>query len=127
MIDRLLIKTFKDNIRWIDLTDILGTPAGIIIRNDHLLENDLQKKIVDISNSQSSTIKIYRPIQKHTNRIVASTENLDIPADGIYSQSPNHLLVIRTADCIPLFIYDGRTAACCTLDGAVLSVVLWQL
>ncbi|NLI16851.1 MAG: polyphenol oxidase family protein [candidate division Zixibacteria bacterium] len=111
MIDRLLIKTFKDNIRWIDLTDILGTPAGIIIRNDHLLENDLQKKIVDISNSQSSTIKIYRPIQKHTNRIVASTENLDIPADGIYSQSPNHLLVIRTADCIPLFIYDGRTAA----------------
>lgn len=111
MIDRTLIKTAIDNIQLVDLSDILGTRAGILIRNDHITEDDLQNRIIDIGNFRSSKTRAFRLVQKHTNRIVPSTADLSFPADGIYSQSPDDILIIRTADCIPLFISDGQTAA----------------
>lgn len=111
MIDRSLIKTAANDIRFIDLSEMLGTWAGILIRNDHITEEDLQENIVELRDFRSSKSNALRLIQKHTNRIVSSTDDLGIPADGIFSQSHNDILVIRTADCLPLFISDSRTAA----------------
>ncbi len=111
MIDRSLIKTVSNNIKLIDLSERLGTWAGIFIRNDHIPEDDLQNRIVDIADSRFPKARTCRLTQKHTNRIVSSTDDLNVPADGIFSQSHVDVLVIRTADCIPLFICDGDTAA----------------
>lgn len=111
MIDRSLITTAVNNIHLIDLFNLLGTQAGIIIRNDHLSEDELLESIPGIAGSRYSHGKVKRLTQKHTSRIVSASENPSLPADGIFSQSNQDLLVIRTADCIPLFIHDGRTAA----------------
>jgi polyphenol oxidase len=111
MIDNKLLKTTAENILLIDLSEMLGACAGVIIRNDHLSEDALQEKIVSICQSQNPKARVLRVIQKHTDRIVSANDDLSSPADGLFSQSPNDVLAIRTADCIPLFLSDGNTVA----------------
>jgi YfiH family protein len=111
MIDRSLIKTVFNDIRLIDLSDRLGTWAGIFIRNDHIPEDNLKNGILDNNDPRFLKKRTYSLTQKHTSRIVSSADDLNIPADGIFSQSHDDILMIKTADCIPLFIYDGNTAA----------------
>jgi polyphenol oxidase len=111
MIDNKLLKTTSENILLIDLSEILGVCAGVIVRNDHLSEDVLQEKIVSICQSRNPKVRPLRVIQKHTDRIVSAGDDLSIPADGLFSQSADDVLTIRTADCIPLFLSDVTTVA----------------
>lgn len=111
MIDKSLIRITPDNIRLIDLSGLLGVWSGIIIRNDGISEDELQARIDGLRQPISFDSKSIRLIQKHTCRIISAAGDLSTPADGVFSQSPDDILIIRTADCIPLFISDGRTAA----------------
>lgn len=112
MIDRALIKNNTPaDIQYIDLSSLLGTWAGVIIRNDHISEDELLDKIGSFCQPEYPKSGVYRLIQKHTNRIVSARDDLQVPADGIFSNIPEDILVIRTADCIPLFLFDGTTSA----------------
>jgi YfiH family protein len=111
MIDAALLKTTAENIRLIDLSSLLGICTGLIVRNDHFSEDALQEKIASLCHPRNPRAKTVRVIQKHTDRIVSANDDLSIPADGLFSQSPDDVLTIRTADCIPLFLSDGKTAA----------------
>jgi polyphenol oxidase len=111
MIDNKLVKTTSENILLIDLSEMLGVCAGVVVRNDQLSEDALQEKIASICQPNNPIAKTLRIIQKHTDRIVSAGDDLSIPADGLFSQSADDVLTIRTADCIPLFLSDGKTVA----------------
>jgi hypothetical protein len=108
MIDVELLKMAGQNISILDFSSLLGVPSGVILRNDHYTEDELQKKIPSICRPADTSVKLIRVIQKHTSRIVTPNNDLTSPADGIFSDSPDDILLIRTADCIPLFISDGK-------------------
>jgi polyphenol oxidase len=111
MIDNKLLKNTSENILLLDLSEMLGVCAGVIVRNDHLSEDALQEKIVSICQSKNSKARAIRIVQKHTDRIISANDDLTSPADGIFSRLPDDVLTIRTADCIPLFLSDGNTVA----------------
>jgi polyphenol oxidase len=57
---------------------------------------------------------LIQPKQVHSNVCVSATEFVPgMPADATYSKSPNHLLSVLTADCLPILVYhrDGVVAA----------------
>ena len=57
---------------------------------------------------------LIQPKQVHSNVCVSATHFVPgMQADGTYSKSPNHLLSVLTADCLPVLVYhpDGVIAA----------------
>lgn len=105
-----------EGIRYFDYSAILGAPGGMIIRNCDYSVNKINEFIInftrrfnDIGNTED--YKIRRLNQKHTNNIITSEGQLSAPADGIIASKPDHILTVKTADCFPVFIFDGRTAA----------------
>jgi YfiH family protein len=111
MIDKKHFKTSEEGVLYLDLQEFLGTPSGVILRNDLLEEEGLIKFIAGHCRMATGrkTLKVVRVNQKHTNRVVDATDNTGRPADGLYTNSSDNILVIKTADCLPLFLNDRKT------------------
>ena len=96
-----------------DYSDFLGVPSGVILRNDNLDAEGIDAAIIKNVNFRAARrdVSLIKLNQKHTNWVIPAAENFDQPADGVFTQSEKHLLTIRTADCFPVLLYDGKTAA----------------
>lgn len=64
--------------------------------------NDSSHKIATLNQVHGDTIHLIPPDSK-TNDGDRISEG-----DGLYSESPNTLLVVRTADCVPVFLYSNK-------------------
>ena len=107
--------TSSEGIRYLDFSDFMNVPCGTLIKNNGFSKSDftdLIKKVTGIKKkSESKTSKhIIELDQKHTNNVVESKLLTNASADGVYSSSSNDILTIKTADCFPIFLYDGKTA-----------------
>jgi hypothetical protein len=107
-----LLKTSIDDISYLDYRNILNVSSGTLIRNDGHSESNLLNFIANHCREENglSTSRLIRINQKHTGHVISASQDLARPADGIYTKSKNDILIIKTADCLPLLITDGHTA-----------------
>jgi len=68
---------------------------------------------IDFGKMNSLSINIpvlhYLPIQKHTNNVIIIDNDLTPKeADAVITQNPNILIGARTADCVPILLYDKK-------------------
>ena len=108
-------RTSSEGIRYLDFSDFMNLPCGTLIKNNGFSKSDftdLIKKIAGIKKKSKSKISehIIELDQKHTNNVVESKLLTNGYADGVYSSSSNDILTIKSADCFPIFLYDGKTA-----------------
>jgi len=108
-----LLNRSANAVSFLDYGKILGVTAGTLIRNDHLGGRQMHNFILEHCSRTGGARrpKIVKIRQKHSNRIVEADSYLGAPADGIYTSTPALVPVIRTADCLPLFLTDGETVA----------------
>lgn len=118
----------SDNlISYLDLSDFMNVPCGTVLRNEGRSEAELRQFILGRCRSgragychhesksgvgcggNSSDLLLVKPNQQHTNMVLAADEVLSAPADGLYSSSTKYVLTVKTADCLPVFFYDGTT------------------
>jgi len=107
------IRRDNDGINYLDYSDFMGVPCGIIIRNsaiEDVIPND--NTIIHINQYINGGIG-HNPIviklnQKHTYNIIKPKDNLTNPADGVFTDDKKYLLTIRTADCFPVLLSDGN-------------------
>jgi len=56
--------------------------------------------------------KIYLPIQKHTDTIITITNNMEqLIGDAVITAHKDVLIGVKTADCVPVLIYDKKRHA----------------
>jgi len=107
------LRTSPGGIAFIDYAQLLGAPSGTLLRNDvHSLEK-LTDFIITQTAGRSSPNTRPRLVyldQNHTATIVDAITYTGGPADGAYTCSPDIVLLVRTADCFPIIIHDGKTA-----------------
>jgi YfiH family protein len=102
-----------DGLNYIAFSDCLHTPCGIFIRNDDFTKKDIKKAIIrQVADEPAKAdshddYKIVELVQKHTPFIIDARQPSNRPADGLLSNLANHILVVKTADCFPVFLYDG--------------------
>ncbi len=100
------------NINYLDYSEFMGTSCGIVIKNDLLVKESAPEfiagNILGISENNITPITLN---QKHTNVIVTPGDDLKQPADGVYTDKNDYVLIIRTADCFPVMLYDGNILA----------------
>ena len=114
-----LLKKSPDGIRFFDYADILGIQSGTIIKNNGFSYHDYRSFIKQMTLTNRSgkragekiAIDLVQLTQKHTNLVIAADGDIEIPADGLYSNRAGHVLLIKTADCFPLFLTDGLMSA----------------
>ncbi len=112
-----LIKS-KDSFLYLNYKDFLGVPAGTLIKNDSFnsseIDNFIVKSCFQASGNQALNGKenhrLVRLNQKHTNIVIPAGDNTNDPADGVFTDSTGYILLVRTADCFPVFLYDGSIA-----------------
>ncbi|MCD6162523.1 MAG: polyphenol oxidase family protein [candidate division Zixibacteria bacterium] len=113
MNDNFCPKVSPEGIHYLDLSGFMTIPCGTITRNESFSLAELQNFILKIVQSDNTASQKYMRLiqlnQKHTNIIIKADSNHDKPADGVYSDSRDDILIIKTADCFPVFLYDGRT------------------
>lgn len=105
------LKTIN-NINYLDYSDFMGVPCGMIIKNGTLDKEQAPSFIIE--NVLAGSQNAIQPIsinQKHTNTIIDPASDLNQPADGIYTESDEYVLIVRTADCFPVTLYDGNIIA----------------
>jgi len=110
-------KTSADGIRYLDLSGFMNTPCGIVLKNDKFPKTKLKNFVMTIlrlyksSNDDkvSGNLHLIEINQKHTARVVKADNADTKPADGVFTSSSNEILTIKTADCFPVFLYDGKT------------------
>jgi len=62
-----------------------------------------------ISSDISMDARLYMPVQRHTDIVVRAEEVIDGPpaiADAVITNRPGLFIAIKTADCVPVLIYD---------------------
>lgn len=113
MSNSLFLKKSEEGIIFYDYSDFMGIPCGIILRNDNQDIDQLDTAIIKNVGfpPEHDGFFVAKLNQKHTNVVIQASENIDQPADGVFATSDNYLLIIRTADCYPVALYDGETAA----------------
>jgi len=112
------LKQSKAGIKFFDFTDILGIRAGTIVKNDSHGFHDYRALIKEQAQASRSTqdgqkipqIRLIQLTQKHTNLVIAAESDIQKPADGLFSAQSGHVLLIKTADCFPVFLTDGQTS-----------------
>jgi YfiH family protein len=111
-------KVSANGIRYLDFSDILNTPCGTVLRNDKFSRTELKRFILGISGSEKTDIgrkpfhklRLVELNQKHTPVVIRADDQYAKSADGAYANSSNYVMVIKTADCFPVFLYDGTNA-----------------
>ncbi len=115
------LKKSINGISYIDFSDFMEVPAGIVLKNEnHSIESlfnfilkkcCFEKSLEDRIgfNRKNDRLKIVELNQSHTNIIVNACEKIKNNADGLYVSSSDIVLVIKTADCFPVFLNDGIT------------------
>lgn len=126
MNDHQNLKKSIEGISYLDFSDFMEVPVGIVLKNkNHSIENlfnfilkkcHLEKTLKDhtglsgLTNDENKNrLKITELDQKHTNIVLNASEKIKKPADGLYTSSANAVLVVKTADCFPVFFNDGVT------------------
>jgi len=112
------LRKSADGVSYLDYKDFLGIPGGILLRNDGFPPAVLDGFIINnCSNTHGNKAaaekyphRLIRLNQKHTNIVVSAKNNTQSPADGVYTNLREHILLVRTADCVPAFLYDGSIA-----------------
>jgi len=110
-------KTSPDGVKYLDFSDFVNTPCGTILKNEEFSQAELKNFIKTIPgiyksanhDKASGNLHLIEPDQKHTAEIVRADNVNAGPADGAFTSSPRDILTIRTADCMPVFLYDGET------------------
>jgi len=111
MTDFMQTKTTAQGVNYLDYSEYLGTTAGIIIRNPDFSSEQSKQQIVEIADKANPQVpyKIVELTQKHSSRIVKANSNNEI-GDGHYTADNSIILLIKTADCLPVFLFDGNSA-----------------
>jgi hypothetical protein len=67
---------------------------------------------VDIKKIMSENIRCYLPIQKHTNIVIIldDVNAAAIEGDAVVTQKTNIIIGVRTADCVPILLYDRKNS-----------------
>lgn len=68
---------------------------------------ELQKKFPD---KKVQTLK-----QTHSNKVFWAPQPSDTEGDGLLSKYKEHVLVVKTADCVPILIYDDKSQSIAAL------------
>lgn len=129
MNDSQNLKTSIEGISYLDLSDFMKVPAGVVLKNEgHSVrklfnfiagkccfekpKNPLQNHSSpkgSINHKDHDRLHIVELDQKHTNIVIKASKGIRKSADGIYTSSANFVLIIKTADCFPVFFSDGKT------------------
>ena len=113
MNDIQYLRMSDDGINYLDYSEFMKVPCGIVTRNDNLSNGEIDDFIIKFikanlgKKNNSGDLKLAKLNQKHTNTIIPADSNLINPADGTFTDSADHILTIRTADCFPVFLSDG--------------------
>ena len=117
MSENQYLKKTANGVPYLDYKDFLGVPGGILLRDNGLypcdVDNFLTKTCYSaVENKIAAKENCYHLIrlnQKHTNIVVSAKEISQAPADGVFTDSAEYILLVKTADCFPVFLYDGST------------------
>jgi YfiH family protein len=110
------LKMSIEGISYLDFSDFMKVPAGVILKNESYtipeLFNFIEGKCCfekPDSYKNYNKLQIVELDQKHTNTVIKASEGIRKSADGIYESSANFILIVKTADCFPVFLSDGET------------------
>ncbi len=94
-------------MQYLDYTDFMGVCCGMVIKNGILNKAQAPAFIAKNIFGDSDYAQPIALNQKHTNVIITPESSVMQPADGIYTTSNKYILIVRTADCFPITLYDG--------------------
>ncbi len=102
-----------EGVSWLDFSGIFGVPSGIILKNPDRSEKDLYDFIIRrcTAGQDAGSLRLIRLNQKHTSIIRNAESVSERPADGVFADKRDFVITVRTADCLPIFLYDGRIIA----------------
>jgi YfiH family protein len=116
MNDCLSFKIATGGLKYIDYSSFLKVPSGTIIRNNKPSFPESTGSIIDefflsaVDSRKTRVPVLVEPNQKHTSRVADVSEDLEQPADGVFTDYPGYVLIVKTADCFPVFFYDNAIA-----------------
>jgi len=118
MSENQYLRKSAGGILYLDFKDFLSVPGGILLRDngrssieiDNFIIKNCYATVGNKSSSEKNGHRLIRLNQKHTNLVVSAKENTQAPADGVFTDSAEHILLVKTADCFPVFLYDGSIA-----------------
>lgn len=110
------LKISVEGISYLDFSDFMKVPAGMILKNEGHTTRELFNFIAGKcyfekpdNHKNYNRLQIVELDQKHTNIVIKASEKVRKSADGIYVNSANFILIVKTADCFPVFLSDGET------------------
>jgi YfiH family protein len=119
MIENEYLRKSPDGIVYLDYSDFMNLCCGMVLNNKNSPAAYMEDFIIDICrsfdknarNNNSSHYNLIQLKQQHTNIVINSSDILSMPADGVLTKTRGDILTIRTADCFPVHISDGKTVA----------------
>ncbi len=102
-----------EGISWLDFSEIFGVPSGMTLKNQNCSEKELLDFIVRRcrTGGDDGSFRFIRLNQKHTSIIVNAELVSNRPADGVFTDKRGFVISVRTADCLPIFLYDSKVVA----------------
>ena len=102
-----------EGIFWLDFSDIFGIPSGMTLRNRSSSEKELSDFIVRRCriDRDDGSFRFIRLNQKHTSIIRNAESVSERPADGVFTDKRGLAISVKTADCLPIFLFDGKIIA----------------
>ncbi|MCP4580173.1 MAG: polyphenol oxidase family protein [candidate division Zixibacteria bacterium] len=117
MIEKDYLRKSSNGIAYLDFSDFMNVFCGIVLNNENRPAAEIEDFILKTRRSYNGNSQKRSPAnfnliqlnQKHTNIVISSDGALAAPADGAITRKPENILTIRTADCFPVYISDGKT------------------
>lgn len=106
-------RKIENGISFLDFAGFFGHPSGMILKNNGGSEKDYFDFIVEKCSykNDANAIRLIGLNQKHTAKIIRAELVSNQPADGIFTENRGYAITIKTADCLPIFLSDGKTIA----------------